>query len=297
MNINFHSISQGASFFTDNLLFNLSPQNKKIFASIAIIASLAFGFIMACFALIRCLTKPIEKSIDHIILYDGEIINGKINGNAKKIFTDGSMKGIFLNDELNGPGIITFHSPDNQVQEGIFQNSLLHGKGKITVFEEMNDEQLQDNPITLFVLEGDFEMGNCRSGTLTSKNGTIEQGEFEGFELKKGKITQKNGVIFEGEFHDDIYQGMLTYAYGLVITGCFDKDTKQLIDGLVEFAFADGKKYEGFLKDYEIKGKMTDEKGIEDEGVFTLFTNPNDLQWKILKNHDIDLNGLSHHES
>lgn len=259
MNINFHSFSNYAISFRDNIISSLNPQQKKIL----VIASVAFGILAACYAISRCCFKASIKDgpgknsflfVFGIIEKEGEFKNYKLHGQGKQSsWFDSSVKeGNFEDDELlngkitypngdvyegeckdgkpNGFGKLTSTSNGNidhggTEYKGEFKNGKPHGKGKLK-YEESNSKKY---------FAGEFNDGKATIGSMlvlptvilgVHFKGLIAEGEFmRGFLHGKGKSIQDDGLTREGQFHMGLFiSGKVTYPDGAIEEGEFQRD-------------------------------------------------------------------------
>jgi len=159
------------------------------------------------------------------IIYEGDFIKGKFEGNGKLIF-EKSYYLLFKNDSLNGKYYL-----------GQFKNGSLNGKGKIY---DKNDK---------LIYEGDFNNDNPEgNGQLFFDNGYFI-GQFENGNIFHGKITNsEKNMILEGDFLGKNLNGVLKMflgdGYYCIIP---------LING--ELSKAEGKVYDNngnYIGDYRV---------------------------------------------
>jgi len=147
--------------------------------------------------------KGIEYYSNGNILYEGDFINGKFEGNGKYIWEDGEYCiGQWKNGIRNGKGIL-YYSNGNIKYEGDFINDKFEGNGK-------------------YILEnGKYYIGQYKNGLRNGKgieyysNGNILyegdfiNGKFEG----NGKYIYDDGEYYIGQFKNDLRNGKGIYYY------------------------------------------------------------------------------------
>ena len=123
--------------------------------------------------------KGIMYYKNNSIMYDGDFVDNKFEGNGKFIYDDGIYYiGQFVKGEKHGKGKL-YDKNGNLIYEGDFMNDKIEGEGKI--FD--NDEYYI---------------------------GQFEDGEKKG----KGKEFYKNGKLkYEGFFDNDVYEGNGKFIY------------------------------------------------------------------------------------
>lgn len=95
---------------------------------------------------------------DSLEVYEGEFIDGKLNGEGKIISKYGTVyEGIFADGELNGEGRTT-RSDGHIIKEGNFVNGKLNGKGERIYRSGTKDK-------------GKWENGKLINGYKYDKNG------------------------------------------------------------------------------------------------------------------------------
>ena len=142
---------------------------------------------------------------------EGRFIGGRLNGmgimkNAKgNIYVGGFVdsrregqgdldtnkihyKGTFVNDRLNGKGIIHF-KVEGHDYEGQFRDNEITGQG---VFRWSNGD----------VYQGTLKRGKMHGvGRYTYANGQVYEGEYvNGIKEGRGRLSYPNGMIFDGYF-------------------------------------------------------------------------------------------------
>lgn len=222
------------------------------------------------------------KFIDGKGCYEGEVLNGKLNGFGKRTLANESMLvGHFKDSLLNGPGEIY---SKNNVLRGEFLNGKLYGFG--TSRTEFID------PYTKKVHEVEYYEGNWVNGRREGFGfwaigaGVTYSGEFENDRPKGygeyfhsmlgryvgpvkpmsvqtmyfpdpsgwGTLWDRNGMVFEGTWRGfSIKKGTAKYVNGDVYTGTFTRDLvngrpENLPDGLGELKKVDGTVLKGKFK-------------------------------------------------
>ncbi|MGT2784953.1 hypothetical protein [Streptococcus merionis] len=108
----------------------------------------AAGLVVLCglFVVLSGFPKTVKTSYkDGAIVYEGQVVRQKMNGQGKLTFSNGDVyKGNFSNGTFQGKGKFTAKS--GWVYEGDFVNGVAHGQGKLTT----------ENGV---VYEGKFEKG------------------------------------------------------------------------------------------------------------------------------------------
>ncbi|MBA3722008.1 MAG: hypothetical protein H0W88_06370 [Parachlamydiaceae bacterium] len=161
-------------------------------------------------------------------IYEGEILDGLLNGKGKAIISDITYEGTFIKSKMNGEGK-AMRNNGMIVAEGHFKDNLLHGPNC----------RKEEAGIEYF--------GNFVNGRLTGKDGTsIGRGvECEGVFLEgllhgKGVRKTPDGTIYDGIFRYGKLngKGTVTFLNGTVLDGFFKDDclhgedgTKTFIDG------------------------------------------------------------------
>jgi hypothetical protein len=128
-------------------------------------------------------------------VYEGDIVNGTMNGKGKYTWTDGAVyEGDFFNGDFHGKGKYTW--VDGEVYEGDYVYDKRTGKGKYT-FANGN------------VYEGDFDDGKqTGKGKYTYADGTVYVGDFDDGDFNgRGKMTYTDGRVEEGNWKDDEFIG------------------------------------------------------------------------------------------
>jgi len=168
--------------------------------------------------------------------YEGEIKNGKPNGQGESTFPDGrKYVGEFKNGYWNGQGTET--SPDGEKYVGEFKDGERNGQG------------IETSPDgTKYV--GEFKNGFPNGqGTMTLPNGNKYVGKWkDGFPNGQGTETFSNGGKYVGEWKNGKKhgQGTQTFPDGSKYVGEW-KDG--LLHGQGTLTFPDGGKYVGEFKD------------------------------------------------
>ena len=221
-------------------------------------------------SLLTACDKPVIISPDAVLpngaVYQGDIENGKFNGNGKLVYPDDIYyEGQFKNGMFNGSGKLVY--PDDSFYEGQFENGLYNGKG-ILVDSEGNK------------YEGDFIKGKFNGKGLYSY---VSKGHYDG-EFKDGKYHGigkyfNDEFEYSGEFVEGIMNGTGRYSKGeyetyegqiknWVANGKGIKTKKDgtriegnfvdgFLDGEGEIIYSDGSTYKGFIHYDEPDGKGT----------------------------------------
>ena len=205
---------------------------------------------------------------NHELIYEGDYVNGKKEGNGKIVYQNGKYYiGEFKEGERNGNGTL-FDNDNSIIYEGQFKNDEIHGKGKL----------YHNNEI---IYEGDLIDGKVEGfGKEYLSNGTYYIGEFKNYEKNgKGKIYGINdNIIFDGFFIDGKPEGKGRHIFhdngyyiGEFKRGQYDGKGKiydnynQLkyegefrngkYEGYGQLFYKDGKVYIGEFKNGKEKGK------------------------------------------
>lgn len=129
---------------------NLKNFYKKylVYLTRPLLETLAVVVIVFCAVLVFFLNMPrkgVLKLDNGMIVYDGSLVRGKMNGQGTITFQNGDQyTGGFNNGAFNGKG--TFQSKEGWTYEGDFVNGQADGKGKLTTEQEV-------------VYEGTFKQG------------------------------------------------------------------------------------------------------------------------------------------
>ena len=168
--------------------------------------------------------------------YEGEIKNGKPNGQGESTFPDGrKYVGEFKNGYWNGQGTET--SPDGEKYVGEFKDGERNGQGI---------ETSPDGTKYVEEFKNGFPNGQ---GTMTLPNGNKYVGKWkDGFPNGQGTETFSNGGKYVGEWKNGKKhsQGTQTFPDGSKYVGEW-KDG--LLHGQGTLTFPDGGKYVGEFKD------------------------------------------------
>ena len=279
MNINFNSFpSYAVSLLRENVLPSLTAQHKKIL----VIASIAFVFMAACYAVVyhcRCFKfmnhdegemekeKKSDEKVEEELCEDNVLKQPKTNptptlkplsdqygaldGNGTRTLVSGAvLVGEFANGFLNGLGKATWE--DKTIEEGYFKNNSLNGTGTRITFGGQ-------------VSQGVFKGGILNGpGTITFCDGDVHQGVFEnGLLHGYGMKTYVSGEVTEGEFEN----GFLLKT----IPNLKPKSDKfGVITGQGKRTFSDGKIVDGNLEGGKLngQGKVILADGTIEEGEF-----------------------------
>jgi len=143
------------------------------------------------------------------VIYNGSIVNGKMNGVGTLSFPDGTKyNGQFKDDKMNGEGTIIYGDKTNYT--GQFKNGKMEGKG-----------------------------------TLAFPNGSKYIGEFVDDKIHgKGTLTYSDGTVYIGDFKDDKMDGsgVIKYPDGTEYLGQFKSDK---MHGKGEIIYSDGTSFKG----------------------------------------------------
>ncbi|KAK3765840.1 hypothetical protein RRG08_026307 [Elysia crispata] len=149
--------------------------------------------------------------------YEGQFINGEINGNGYKFFASSKAKytGQFLNGEMHGHGIMTYHN--GNVYEGQWYKNKKQGFGILRTSDKA-------------VYEGTFH-GHVRDGegtqTYDGSYQKLSNGDrYEGYWVLDqrnghGDLWCADGSHYCGNFTNDMFHGagVMTHASGIVYRG------------------------------------------------------------------------------
>ena len=123
--------------------------------------------------------------------YEGEYVDGQLNGKGKYTFLDGNVyEGEWINSKMTGKGIFSFS--DGGIYEGDLIDGAFHGKGKL----------LQPDGS---IYEGDFENDmKTGKGKWLFPDGSIYEGDFlDGNFSGNGVLRNSNGeIVHDGIFFD-----------------------------------------------------------------------------------------------
>ena len=153
-------------------------------------------------------TGYVENKLIGDTYYTGNLVDGILEGQGKKLRDGAVWEGTFKGGLLNGKG--RFKSADGNAYVGDFVSGKCHGTGTYTWADGT-------------VYTGDFVEGK-RTGKGTCKwtNGDTYTGDFaDGVRSGKGTYTWANGDSYTGDFVEGKLNGYgtLTYASGKVRRG------------------------------------------------------------------------------
>ena len=209
--------------------------------------------------------------------YDGDIIDGKRDGNGKMTYKHGDVyDGKWENDKRHGKGVFRYAFG---VYEGDWMDDKMHGKGVILnrmggKYEgDWMDGKRHGKGLYKYPDGGKYEgdwMDNRMhgKGKMTYENGDEYVGDIiDGYRDGKGTMTYENGNVYEGDWMDNRMhgKGKMTYENGNVYEGDFKKGK---MTGKGKMTYANKNVYEGdFMYDkMNGNGKMTYENGNVYEG-------------------------------
>ena len=157
--------------------------------------------------------------------YEGPTVDGKPHGKGVYFWPGGvRYEGEFVEGRIEGFGKKVY---EEAYYEGCFRNNLRHGHGKMvndngTVIEGEFVEDRQSGPFRIsgrnsngstYVFEGICEDVAWRSGKVVYSDGLSYEGEFDGYMLKKGVMRFPNGDWIEGSWKDQDPDGCCRYHY------------------------------------------------------------------------------------
>lgn len=141
--------------------------------------------------------NTINETLTNIIAaengkYDGDIVNGKMQGKGTYEWNDGSKYvGDFNNNKINGRGTLTI--PKKGSYEGDFVEGKKSGKG---TYKFANGD----------VYEGDWSDDKMSGkGTYTFDNGEKYVGDFKNNKFNGKGTYSKNGKVYTGTWKDNQY--------------------------------------------------------------------------------------------
>ena len=165
-------------------------------------------------------------------LFEGEWINGELQGHGKITFENGDVyEGNFEDDRFNGKGVLSY--ADGDIYEGEFKDGSRHGYG---ILRRADGD----------IYEGSFVGGEIEGkGKYTYTDGSVEEGEFKNGELNgRGKYTDLDGYAEEGEFKDGhLIKGKATFPFGILCEGEWKIDGENKGHGKI--TYPNGDCYEG----------------------------------------------------
>jgi uncharacterized protein (TIGR02145 family) len=179
-----------------------------------------------------------KRILDDGSIYEGELVNGIMEGKGKYLFKDGTLYvGDFKNNQLEGYGKFTY--PSGKIYEGEVVRGKRQGAGLM----------FYKNGKTMF--DGDWLDDKLDGlGKYYDENGKlICEGEWIDNKLDgKGKIFYENGDSYEGDFQSGKMSGSGKYYYpnGDTYIGIFINDKPE---GRGRFVYANGDLHEGQWKD------------------------------------------------
>lgn len=127
--------------------------------------------------------------------YDGQWSKGKMNGNGRFCFLDGSTyEGEWRENRRHGTGVATYK--EGHTYEGQWKDGRMHGQGRLATRVGI-------------VYEGHFAKGKRHGkGVMRWPNGMVYRGDFKDGEMHgMGNIQNKMGNKFIGEFRTGRIEG------------------------------------------------------------------------------------------
>lgn len=203
-------------------------------------------------------------------IYEGMVKAGKLNGQGKLIYVDGSKKsgtigpqkiafayyeGEFVNNMREGVGI-TYYKNGEKL-EGQWEKDLFNGYGTAT----------EENGLKY---TGNWKSGNYNGqGRLDYADGSFYVGQWlKGRRNGKGVFTSATGLKQEGDWSNDKYSGVgeVIYSSGATYKGALVND---VFEGQGIYVFADGTVLEGtFSADKLIEGEQRNPDGTYSIGTW-----------------------------
>jgi len=133
-------------------------------------------------------------------IYEGDFVNGKLQGKGKHIYLDEIYEGDFV-DGIAQPGKAKYTYADGGFYEGDMIDDMIkymipNGKGKANLANGN-------------VYDGDFVKGNFHgTGKINYANGDVYEGDWtDGRKNGKGKMTYADGTVQEGRFENGKFVG------------------------------------------------------------------------------------------
>ena len=195
----------------------------------------------------------VSKGNQDVAKYEGDIRNGKPNGQGTVTLSDGGKyEGDIRNGESNGQGTYTY--PRGGKYVGVFKNGNRNGHGTYTFPDGRK-------------YVGESKDGQWDGqGTITYPDGRKYVGEFKDEEFHgKGTLTRPDGGKYVGEFKNGKIHGQGTYTFekgkyeGFKYVGEWKDGTQQ---GQGTDSLPDGSNYVGEWKDGERwNGTLYDKEG------------------------------------
>ena len=203
---------------------------------------------------VKCELDRVIRTInyDNGTVYEGETLNGKLDGFGKMSFYDGNVyEGYFACGKRNGKGKFTWKT--GTYYDGLWVDDLREDdKG----YQCYDDES---------VYEGGWKAGK-RDGYGVQR--WKDKSHYEGYwkedqKCGQGKMIYANGNIYEGNWEQDVRHGEGT----ILLTG------GALLKGVFKNGEASGKVTIKYKNDIEYKGAWSNES-ITGEGEFLLYDGP-----------------------
>ena len=189
--------------------------------------------------------KGIKYYSNGNIMYEGDFINGKFEGNGKFYYDDGDyFIGKYKNDLRNGKGIL-YYKNGNIMFEGEYIKGVREGKGKY------------------YYEDGQYYIGQYKKnlpngkGKLYYSNGKIKyEGDFINDKFEgNGKYYWEDGEYYIGQEKNDLRngKGILYYSNGKIkYEGDYVND---IPNGYGRYNYENGEYYIGQWKNYLKHGK------------------------------------------
>jgi hypothetical protein len=201
--------------------------------------------------------------------YYGPLRNGKLHGEGKLMWTNGSVyEGGFVDGLMSGRGKARW--ANGQAYEGEFRDGMMDGRGRLTA----SDGTVYDGEFSRSYFSGqgeiayadgrkyrgNFVLGNFQGkGRYEAPDGARYEGEFVNWRMHgKGRFTDSAGNVYEGSFVNGEFEGKgtLTAPQGNRYSGDFKRWRFQ---GQGELRLANGDVYRGGFADgnYDGQGTLT----------------------------------------
>lgn len=136
------------------------------------------------------------------VRYEGEFVEGRIEGFGKKVYGEAYYEGYFRNNLRHGHGRMV--NDNGLVIEGEFVDDRQSGPFRITG---------RNSNGSTYVFEGICVDGAWKSGKVVYSDGTSYEGEYDGYILKKGVMRFPDGDWLEGSWKNQDPDGRCRYHY------------------------------------------------------------------------------------